>query len=240
MTTLIICTYKADIKNGKIDRSNFDANVQFLEGTGLFNENIKILEIGCGAGRLTNYLTQKRFNTIGIDISSALITEGCIHYPDAIIFIASGGDMPIKDLTFDIVLSFDVLEHIPDVDTHINEVRRILKPGGFYLLQTPNKLTNVPFEIIKNNSFTRYKKYHCSLQTYWSLKKLLISHGFEVKFKKIPVMNDFIYQKIEKVFGRAGSFLLKLVNPDRLPMPIRTNFYVCGRKNEDWNSGKRT
>lgn len=240
MTALIICTYKADIKNGKIDRSNFDANVKFLEGTGLFNENIKILEIGCGAGRLTNYLTKKRFNAIGIDISSTLITEGCIHYPDAIIFIASGDDMPIKDFTFDIVLSFDVLEHIPDVDTHINEVRRILKPGGFYLLQTPNKLTNVPFEIIKNNSFTKYKKYHCSLQTYWSLKKLLISHGFGVKFKKIPVMNDFIYQKFEKVFGHVGSFLLKMVNPDRLPMPIRTNFYVCGRKNEDWNSGKRT
>ena len=237
---MIICTYKADIKNGKIDRSNFDANVQFLEGTGLFNENIKILEIGCGAGRLTNYLTQKRFNTVGIDISSTLITEGCIHYPDAIIFIASGGDMPIKDFTFDIVLSFDVLEHIPDVDTHINEVRRILKPGGFYLLQTPNKLTNVPFEIIKNNSFTRYKKYHCSLQTYWSLKKLLIANGFEVKFEKIPVMNEFFHHKIEKVFGRAGNYLLKLVNPDRLPMPIRTNFYVCGRKNEDWNSSKRT
>lgn len=151
MTALIICTYKADIKNGKIDRSNFNANVQFLEGTGLFNGNIKILEIGCGAGRLTNYLTQKRFNAIGIDISSTLITEGRIHYPDAIIFIASGGDMPIKDFTFDIVLSFDVLEHIPDVDTHINEVRRILKPGGFYLLQTPNKLTNVPFEIIHNH-----------------------------------------------------------------------------------------
>lgn len=231
MTTLIICTYKADIKNGKIDRSNFDANVQFLEGTGLFNDNIKILEIGCGAGRLTNYLTQKKFNAVGIDISSTLIMEGRIRYLDAIIFIASGGgDMPIKDLAFDIVLSFDVLEHIPDVEAHLKEVRRILKPDGFYLLQTPNKLTNVPFEIIKNNSFTGYKKYHCSLQTYWSLKKLLIAHGFEVKFEKIPVMNEFFHQKIEKVFGRAGSYLLKLANPDRLPMPIRTNFYIISRR----------
>ena len=74
--------------------------------------------------------------------------------------------MPLKDLFFDIVLSFDVLEHIPDVDAYLLDVRGVLKSGGFRLFQTPNKLTNVLFEIRKNGSFTRYKTYHCSLQTF--------------------------------------------------------------------------
>ena len=81
--------YMADLKNGKIDRSNFDANIQFLEGTGLLNDGIKILEIGCGAGRLTNYLTRKEYSVIGFDISRSLINEGHLRYPAAIIFIAS-------------------------------------------------------------------------------------------------------------------------------------------------------
>jgi 2-polyprenyl-3-methyl-5-hydroxy-6-metoxy-1,4-benzoquinol methylase len=199
--------YTADINNGKIDRGNFDANIQFLERTELLKEGIRILEIGCGAGRLTNYLTQRGFNVIGFDISESLIKDGKVRYPDAIKIIASGDSMPFSNSTFDVILSFDVLEHISDVKRHLSEVRRILKKDGFYLFQTPNKLTNMPFEIIKNRSFTEYKKYHCSLQTFWSLKKLLKAHGFELTFVNIPIMNEFIEQKIEKVFGSTGVYL---------------------------------
>jgi len=80
--------YTADIKNGKIDRSNFEANIRFLEGTELLKEGIRILEIGCGAGRLVSYLTQKGFSVIGFDISKSLIKEGNKRYPDARIFLA--------------------------------------------------------------------------------------------------------------------------------------------------------
>jgi 2-polyprenyl-3-methyl-5-hydroxy-6-metoxy-1,4-benzoquinol methylase len=80
-----------DIKRIPVDQSNFNANVQFLEETGLLNKDIKILEIGCGAGRLVHYLTQKGFSVAGFDISRTLIKEGHVRYPDAMIFIASGG-----------------------------------------------------------------------------------------------------------------------------------------------------
>ena len=142
-------------------------------------------------------------------------------------FIASRGNMPLKDLFFDIVLSFDILEHIPDVNAHFSEVRRVLKSGGFYLFQTPNKLTNVPFEIIKNRSLTKHKAHHCSLQTFWSVKRLLVAHGFEYRFIKMPVMNEFVEWVIENA-GHVRAWLSWIVDVDRLPLPIRTNFCVCG------------
>jgi len=138
--------------------------------------------------------------------------------------------MPFSDATFDVVLSFDVLEHISDAKGHLSEVRRILKTGGFYMFQTPNKLTNMPFEIIKSRSFTENKKYHCSLQTFWSLKKTTNCHSFAFTFVKIPIMNEFFEQKIEKIFGSFGVYLLQIVNLEKLPMPMRTNFYVYGEK----------
>ena len=219
------------ITNENLDWGNFNANVQFLEKTGSLKGGIKILGIGCGAGRLVRYLAQSGFSVTGLDISRTLIKEGHVCYPDVMIFIASRGDeMPIKDSFFDIVLSFDVLEHIPAVDAHLSEVRRVLIRCGFYLFQTPNKLTNVPFEILKNRSLTKHKTYHCSLQTFWSLKKLLVAHGFEFRFVRVPVMNEFMEQKVTRVLGRAGSCLLRLVNPDQLPVPMRTDCYVCGAK----------
>lgn len=214
------------INNGEIDRSNFDANILFLDENDLLKGNIRILEVGCGAGRLTNYLTQRGFNIIGFDISRNLIKEGNMCYPDAIKFLTSGDSMPFSDSTFDIILSFDILEHISDVKKHLSEVRRILKNCGFYMFQTPNKLTNMPFEIIKNRSFTEYKKDHYSLQTFWSLKKLLNAHSFAFTFVNIPIMNKFIEQKIENIFWSTGVYLLQMVNPDKLSMPLRTNFYI--------------
>lgn len=142
--------YATDIKMGKIDRGNFAANIQFLAETELLKEGIRILEVGCGAGRLTDYITQKGFDVVGIDVSKTLIRENYIRNPDAITFIASGDKLPFMDSSFDIIMSFDVFEHIPDYNGHLEEVLRVLKPHGHYLFQTPNKLTNMSFEIVKN------------------------------------------------------------------------------------------
>ncbi|KAF5423992.1 MAG: hypothetical protein C5S44_02695 [Candidatus Methanocomedens sp.] len=80
-------------------------------------------------------------------------------------------------------------------------------------------------------SFTHHKSYHCSLQTLWTLKRLLKAHKFKYQFVKIPVMNEFMERKLEKIFGHVGVYLLRVVGrPDRLPMPIRIKFYVCGVK----------
>lgn len=225
--------YTADIKKGKIDRSNFDANIQFLDKTMLLKKDIMILEIGCGAGRLTNHLTNKGFNVVGFDISRTLIKEGNRRYSDAKTFIASGEtNMPFKDSFFDIVLSFDVLEHIPKTDKHLLEIKRILKPDGYYLLQTPNKFTNILFEVIKNRSFTEHRKYHCSLHSYWQLKKRFQNNGFNIIFCNVPVVNDFIESKIVEQFGFIGEVALKILNFDHLPYFLKTNFYLkvwkCG------------
>ncbi|AKB86163.1 bifunctional 2-polyprenyl-6-hydroxyphenol methylase/3-demethylubiquinol 3-O-methyltransferase UbiG [Methanococcoides methylutens] len=206
--------YATDIKIGKIDRGNFAANVQFLEENGLLKEGSRILEIGCGAGTLTDYLTLKGFDAIGFDTSKILIKVNYSRNSNATTFIGSGDKIPFINSSFDLVISFDVFEHIPDTHEHLSGVRRVLKPYGYYLFQTPNKLTNASFEIIKNRSLTKHKTYHCSLQIFWLVRKLLNSHGFEFKFVKIPVMNDFMEQKIKKGFGFTGICLLRIMNPD--------------------------
>lgn len=223
--------------NLKVDRSNFDSNIRFLEKTGLIKAGVRILEVGCGAGRMIDHLTQNGYHAIGFDISRKMINEGRVRYPNAITLIASGDKyMPFKDASFDIVMSFDVLEHIPNTDEHLQEIKRILKPRGYYLLQTPNKWTNLPFEIMKNRSLTEHRGYHCSLYNYWQLKRIFEKNSFSSKFYKITVVNDFFKEKIREQFGILGLMALRIFNPDVFPYFLKTNFYFETRRLEDEDS----
>ncbi len=51
-----------------------------------------------------------------------------------------GHTLPFPDASFDVVISFDVFEHIAESDAHLREVGRVLVPGGRYLLQTPEQV----------------------------------------------------------------------------------------------------
>jgi SAM-dependent methyltransferase len=210
---------------------NNEAAICFLNQTGLIQSPQKIIEIGCGKGYILSYLVKKGHNAIGIDNNPAAI-EQCNK--DLNIQEADANSLPFKDDIFDIALSFDVIEHIPETDFHLKEVRRVLKTGGHYLLQTPNKWTNIPFEMLRfsrahgiRNTFDFLKPpEHCALHNYWQLKKRFQEHDFEVEFFDIPVVNDFFKEKLKTFLGNFGLVLLQIINPDKFPIFLRTNFFL--------------
>ena len=222
-------TDKSSKKDIKISRGNFEANLIFLNRTGLLTKDRNILEIGSGKGALVSYLSKKGYRITGTDISLLALRVAVKNDPQNQYLGADGFDLPFKNNTFDLVLSFDVFEHIPDTDKHLEEVKRVLKPNGYYLVQTPNKWTNAPFEIIKEKSLSRYKEYHSSLHNYWQLKRRFEKNGFNVRFYDIPVVNDFFRAKIKRQFGKFSLKLLSIFNPDRFPYFLKTNFYMEGK-----------
>jgi SAM-dependent methyltransferase len=205
---------------------NLEANLRFIEDTGLLRPSADALEIGTGTGALLRTLLERGCRMQGVEINGALIAEGQRWHGALPIQKVSGIALPFPDASFDVVLSFDVFEHIPDSDAHLREVRRVLRPGGSYLMQTPNKWTNVVFETIRWRSFTRFREDHCSLHTLGQLRRRLERHGFDVTVSDVPVVNDFFRAKVRRYTGIAGLAALALLNPDRLPRAWRTNFYV--------------
>jgi SAM-dependent methyltransferase len=142
----------------------------------------------------------------------------------------SGTALGFGDGLFDLVLSFDVLEHIADSDAHVAEVRRVLVAGGAYAFQTPNKWTNSVFETIRWRSFTAWKADHCALHSLRELRQRFVRHGFEVTIFDVPVVNEFYRDKLRRYLGPAGAGLVRVLNPDRWPQPLRTNFFVVARR----------
>ncbi|MHC4905085.1 MAG: class I SAM-dependent methyltransferase [Planctomycetota bacterium] len=217
------------IKSGKIQLGNLQTNLAFLEQTGLVDNGKTALELGCGSGQLASFFYKKGVSIIASDISETAIDHARKLYPDVMFQTHSAEELPYEDGSFDIVMSFDVLEHLPNVDQHLREVRRVLKPDGYYLFQTPNKLSNAIFETLKCRSMA-WKKYHPSLHYYGQLKHRLKRNRFRPKCVKMDTMNEFAIKKIKKI-GLPG-WLLAWINFRYMPFRLQTNFYVIAQKND--------
>ena len=208
---------------------NAEANLRFLQEAAI-PRGTRVLEIGTGRGALLRHLLSQGYAARGVERSVERITESRQRHGELPITHVTGSSLPFTDASFDVVLSFDVFEHIKDSDGHLVEVNRVLVPGGRYLLQTPNKWTNTIFETLRWRSFTSWRPDHCALHTYGQLRRRLERHGFDIRFHDVPVVTDFFRRKVAHYVGAPGVIALRFGNPDRLPMRFRTNFYVEATK----------
>lgn len=210
--------------------SNTLSNIEFLDRTGSLRPGVRVLEIGSGRGTMLQFLISQGYEARGVEHDPDQIEKCRERYGDLPVERTESADLPFPDASFDVVLSFDVFEHIPDSDHHLREVQRVLRDGGEYLLQTPNKWTNSVFETIRWRSLTSWRAGHCSLHSHAQLIRRFRRHGLEPEFFDIPVVTDYFRAKVRAYLGGLGPLLLRVVNIDRLPMPLRTNFFVRARK----------
>ncbi len=126
------------------------------------NDGDKVLDLGCGNGRLVDLLTQKKIEYLGVDFSSGLIETAEFNYP---LLSFQKADALTMDLgkTFDAIVSVSVLNHIPAPfndsylhDQFINSAKKHLKSGGHLLLSNwnlwgnENKKGVASFQLEKN------------------------------------------------------------------------------------------
>ena len=220
---------KDQFKNRR-EFGNFEANLQFLQKTKTLKKGSKILEIGCGKGKLLAYLNDQGFDVVGTEINIDRIREINRINRNITVHLVNDDLLPFQEEKFDLVFSLDVFEHIPASDKHLKEVHRVLKHDGYYLLSTPNKWTNTIFETIRWKSLTRWKHDHCSLHSYGELKKRFIKNGYKIEFFDIPIINEFFSNKVRTYLGSPGVLALKLLNPDRWPRNLKTNFFIKAQK----------
>ena len=221
--------WRRELLAGKEERGNLQTNLEFLDKTSVLKPGDKILEIGCGIGSAVFELSKQGYEITGTDISSAAINYGLKKYGDIHLEVQAAETLPYEDDSFDVVLSFDLFEHIAQIDRHVSEVRRVLRPRGYYLLQTPNKYSNVVYETLWTKSL-QWRRYHPSLHSPGQLRRRFAKHGFETRFIKMNPINAFTLKKLKKL-GPVG-WIIRHVNFRLLPLVLQTNLYVVTRKNK--------
>ncbi len=219
--------WRGELDRGKEQRGNLQANLDFLARTNLLQRGDRILEIGCGIGTIVAELARQGYEAMGTDISRVAIEYGRAKYGNIRLEVQPAEELPYADGTFDVVLSFDLFEHIARIDRHVDEVQRVLKPGGHYLFETPNKLSNVIAETLAYKSL-KWRRVHPSLHTPGQLRRRLARHGFGTRFIKMDQRNEYTLSKLRKL-GPVGR-LVGRIDFTRLPLALQINLYVVARK----------
>ncbi len=102
----------------------------------------RLLENGCGVGMYVEHLTPRIGQVVGLEYDHARAAEAGAR--SAHIVNGAGEGLPFPNASFDMILSHEVLEHVQDDRQAVQEMVRVLKPGGRIALFVPNR--GYPFE----------------------------------------------------------------------------------------------
>lgn len=168
-----------------------------------------LCDVGCGGGQFLEKI-KKLYPNIrchGCDISKKAIETAKKLSPKDIDYklIEKNGKPPYSDGFFDIATSFNVLEHVENIDSNIKEINRILKKGGTFHLCIPTEgqpLSMTWFykttKMGKDFTYKNWGHLHPNL-TQKDVLKILKANGFEIKKKSyslhlpIDFINLFVY-----------------------------------------------
>jgi 2-polyprenyl-3-methyl-5-hydroxy-6-metoxy-1,4-benzoquinol methylase len=100
----------------------------------------RILDIGCGVGILGSEMKKRGSVVEGVDISAASVDAAKKVIDGAHVSDIQNEKLPFDDASFDVAVCTEVVEHLLFPENVMSEAHRVLKPGGFVIITTPNFL----------------------------------------------------------------------------------------------------
>lgn len=166
-----------------------------------FVKNKVVLDAGCGTGYGADYLSNVCKEIIGIDISESAIRYARTHFQkDNLKYeVINLTGLTFQNSTFDIVCCLDVIEHIEDYKKAIQEIYRVLKSDGLFVISTPNK------KIFSDNKPIPPNPHHIREFYLSDFQGILRSYFDEVK-----TYGQKESAKVDKVF--QGNMLTRLLS----------------------------
>lgn len=133
-----------------------------------------VLEAGSGEGYGANMIADVATRVIGLDYDTSAVEHVRAAYPRVEMIQGNLADLPLVDASVDVVVNFQVIEHLWDQGQFLRECLRVLRPGGQLLISTPNRITFSPGRDTPLNPF------HTRELNATELAELLEQAGFRV------------------------------------------------------------
>jgi SAM-dependent methyltransferase len=134
-----------------------------------------VLEAGCGEGYGADLIAGVARRVIGLDYDERAVTHARARYPKVEVRQGNLAQLPLPAGSVDVVVNFQVIEHLWDQPRFIAECARVLRPSGLLMVSTPNRITFSPGRDTPINPF------HTRELNAGELTKLLVDGGFVVR-----------------------------------------------------------
>lgn len=134
-----------------------------------------VLEAGSGEGYGADLIADVASHVIGVDYDEGAVAHVRSRYPRVDMRQGNLADLPLDDGSVDVVVNFQVIEHLWDQGQFVAECARVLRPSGTLLMSTPNRITFSPGRDTPLNPF------HTRELDAAELTDLLTAAGFEVQ-----------------------------------------------------------
>lgn len=98
----------------------------------------RVLEIGCGEGRVARDLADRAYAVTGLDIAPSLVAAAAVADPRSEFVVGDASALPFADGTFDLLVSYNSLIDIDDMRAAVAEAGRVLRDGGQFCACVPH------------------------------------------------------------------------------------------------------
>lgn len=136
---------------------------------------LDVLEAGPGEGYGADLIAGVARQVIGVDYDESAVAHIRARYPRVQMHLGNLASLPLADASVDVVVNFQVIEHLWDQGQFVAECFRVLRPGGVLLMSTPNRITFSPGRDTPLNPF------HTRELNADELTELLTAGGFTME-----------------------------------------------------------
>lgn len=157
-----------------------------------------VLEAGCGEGYGADLIADVARSVIGLDYDESAVAHVRARYPRVDMRHGNLAELPLDDSSVDVVVNFQVIEHLWDQGQFVAECRRVLRPGGLLLMSTPNRITFTP------GSDTPVNPFHTRELNAAELTELLESAGLTVR----SMLGVFHGARLAELDARHGGSII--------------------------------
>lgn len=157
-----------------------------------------VLEAGCGEGYGADLIAGVARRVVAVDYDEAAVAHVRSRYPRVDVMQANLAQLPLPDASVDIVVNFQVIEHLWDQTQFVVECARVLRPSGLLLMSTPNRITFSPGRDTPINPF------HTRELNAAELTQLLIDGGFT----DVSVSGLFHGPRLREMDARHGGSII--------------------------------
>lgn len=174
----------------------------------LLVEGKAVLDVGSGVGYGARILAEKASEVVAVDRSEEAVRYAGRKYAAANIemLVGDARDLPLASDSVDVVVSFELVEHLQGQQAHLLEMDRVLKPGGLTVISTPNRI----FYSQESNQTNPFHTREFDFREFYAFLKSVFS-SVEVYFQNhvagLIIGNPSLYRRVTTCLGEDAGDL---------------------------------